>query len=92
MYFENEGNIGDRTALADAATNAGMDKETVQKFLASDELTDQVKAEASEWQRKYRIGGVPFFVIDGKYKVEGAQEAETFAGIFEEISARTPSK
>ncbi|MHB1171856.1 MAG: DsbA family oxidoreductase [Lacisediminihabitans sp.] len=30
---------------------------------------------------EYGIQGVPFFVIDGRYGVSGAQEAATFASV-----------
>ena len=28
--------------------------------------------------RAYGISGVPFFVVDGKYGISGAQESDTF--------------
>lgn len=79
-YFENEGNPGDHDVLAAAAAAAGMDRDQALAFLATDELTKEVQQEVAEWQRKYRISGVPFFVIDGNLRVEGAQEP----GVFEE--------
>lgn len=88
LYFEREGNIGSTEALADAAAKAGMDKAAVTAFLGTDELRREVQEEVQQLIRKYRIGGVPFFVIDGKYKVEGAQEAEAFSDIWEEIGSR----
>ena len=35
---------------------------------------------------EYGIQGVPFFVIDGKYGVSGAQDAATFASVLEQVS------
>jgi predicted DsbA family dithiol-disulfide isomerase len=32
------------------------------------------------------ISGVPFYIINNKYGVSGAQPAETFVGAFREIS------
>jgi predicted DsbA family dithiol-disulfide isomerase len=88
LYFEREGNIGDRAALADAAAAAGMDRDAVAAFLASGELAAEVDAEVVAWARKHRISGVPFFVVDSKYTVEGAQEPEVFGELFDELAAR----
>ena len=40
------------------------------------------QAQATE----YGINGVPFFVIDGKYGVSGAQAPETFAGVLTQVA------
>ena len=42
---------------------------------------DQAQAQA------YGIQGVPFFVIDGKYGVSGAQPADAFAQITRQVWA-----
>ena len=34
----------------------------------------------------YGINGVPFFVIDGKYGVSGAQPAEVFAQVLTQVA------
>lgn len=34
---------------------------------------------------EYGIQGVPFFVIDGKYGVSGAQDAATFANVLTQV-------
>jgi predicted DsbA family dithiol-disulfide isomerase len=35
---------------------------------------------------RYGIQGVPFFVVDGKYGVSGAQSAETFTEVLQKVS------
>jgi hypothetical protein len=47
----------------------------------ADVRADQAQAQA------YGIQGVPFFVIDGKYGVSGAQPAEAFAQIARQVWA-----
>jgi predicted DsbA family dithiol-disulfide isomerase len=49
----------------------------VRGVLASDEYADAVRADFEE-ARMLGASGVPFFVIDRKYGVSGAQPAETF--------------
>jgi predicted DsbA family dithiol-disulfide isomerase len=58
--------------------------------LGSDELADEVWADIEQAQR-FGATGVPFFVIDEKYGVSGAQPAETFSQVLERAwSERTP--
>ena len=35
---------------------------------------------------RYGINGVPFFVIDGKYGVSGAQDAKTFTEVLNKVA------
>lgn len=68
--------VGDRDELADIAVAAGYDPDDARAFLASDELRDAV-AQADVRAREMGIGGVPFFIFDGKTAVSGAQEPAT---------------
>ena len=58
-------------------TDAGADEARVRAVLAGDEYADAVRADFEE-ARMLGASGVPFFVIDRKYGVSGAQPAETF--------------
>ena len=51
------------------------------KFLAT---WNQHRADVA-LAREYGIQGVPFFVIDGKYGVSGAQDATTFANVLTQV-------
>jgi predicted DsbA family dithiol-disulfide isomerase len=77
-YFEAEQDIGDREVLADAAASAGMERGAVAAFLASDAKAAEVKAEAEAFRREHRVTGVPFFVLNGRRTLSGAQDVETF--------------
>ena len=44
--------------------------------LTSDRYSDAVRADEAQ-ARAYGINGVPFFVIDGRYGISGAQPAGT---------------
>jgi predicted DsbA family dithiol-disulfide isomerase len=67
--------IGDRETLARLAGEAGLDAGEVRAMLASDAHTRAVREEEAA-ALELGIGGVPFFVIDGRYGVSGAQPAE----------------
>ena len=47
--------------------------------LESDEYDDAVAADVRQ-ARAYGANGVPFFVVDGRYGISGAQPTEVFAG------------
>ncbi len=76
LYFLEGGDIGDHDVLAGAAQDCGMDGALVKQRLATDEDVDHVRADIESAQRM-GVNGVPFFIIDGKYGVSGAQAPET---------------
>lgn len=76
-YFEEGRHVGRIDDLGDLAQEIGLDREKVVSALESDEFGPAVNAD-KEQAIAYGISGVPFFVIDGKYGVSGAQEPATF--------------
>lgn len=68
--------VGDREELVRIAAAAGYDPDDARAFLASDALKDVV-AQSDLRAREMGIGGVPFFIFDGKTAVSGAQEPAT---------------
>src|SRR6185437_12204507 len=79
-YFVEGRHVGRVEDLADLAAEIGLDREDVLRSLAEDEFLDAVRADQNQ-AIQYGIRGVPFFVIDGKYGVSGAQAPETFAEV-----------
>lgn len=88
FYFEEEGNLGDRKALTAAAVRGGLPDAAVTSLLEGDDFEAEVASEATDFQRRYRISGVPFFIVDGKMAVSGAQEADVLAEAFEQIAEK----
>lgn len=85
-YFEQGRHLGDDAELADLATDIGLDRDAVLQVLRDDAFLDAVRADQAQAQA-YGISGVPFFVMDGKYGVSGAQDPETFAQVLEQVLA-----
>ncbi|MCU1558131.1 MAG: DsbA family oxidoreductase [Microbacteriaceae bacterium] len=83
-YFINGEHIGRIDDLADIAAEMGFDHDDVVRALETNEFLADVKADVT-LAGEYGIQGVPFFVIDGKYGVSGAQEAETFANVLTQV-------
>lgn len=76
-YFTEGANIGDHDTLARLGEEIGLSQAVVVEMLAGDEYTSEVHADIEQAER-YGIRGVPFFVIDGKYGISGAQPSEVF--------------
>jgi predicted DsbA family dithiol-disulfide isomerase len=67
--------VADRTALIRLATEVGLDASDAREVLESDRYGDAVRADEQQ-AMSYGITGVPFFVVDRRYGVSGAQPAE----------------
>lgn len=76
-YFEQGRHVGRPEELADLAAEAGLDRGEVLAALESQEHLPGVRADM-EQARAYGITGVPFYVIDGRYGVSGAQDPQAF--------------
>ncbi|MDF1747652.1 MAG: DsbA family oxidoreductase [Alphaproteobacteria bacterium] len=76
-YFMEGKDIGDISVLLDIAESLGLNRPEVQEYLNSRAEEDEVQAE-DVFARRLGIGGVPCFIIDGKYALSGAQEPEAF--------------
>jgi len=85
-YFIDGGHVGRVEDLADLATTVGLDRDEVVAVLEAQTYLADVKADVAQAEA-YGIQGVPFFVIDGKYGVSGAQEAAAFADVLTQAQA-----
>jgi predicted DsbA family dithiol-disulfide isomerase len=76
-YFTNGKDISDHETLAQLGEQIGLERTAVQEMLASDDYRDAVIRDVRAAQQM-GINGVPFFVLDEKYGVSGAQSPELF--------------
>ncbi|RDW69137.1 DsbA family oxidoreductase [Aspergillus mulundensis] len=83
-YFEEEKNITERGVLVEAAVGAGLEKGEVEGLLDSDVGGKEVDGEAEGARRQF-VTGVPYFMVQGQYAIEGADEPETFLEVFGKI-------
>lgn len=83
-YFERGVDLSKKENLADVAAAAGLDREAAMALLNSDDGKKEVRAmEELNYQRG--ISGVPFYIINNKYGVSGAQPSEVFRNALREI-------
>lgn len=85
-YFEEGRHVGRIPDLADLAAEIGLDRGDVVRSLEANEYLDAVHADVA-LAGELGIRGVPFFVLDGKYGVSGAQESATFVNVLEQVTA-----
>ena len=83
-YFIEGGHVGRAESLADLAASVGLSREDALAAMESGEYLEAVR-EDQRTAAEYGINGVPFFVIEGKYGVSGAQDAATFAQVLEQV-------
>ena len=82
--------LGDRDTLVRLGAEAGLDPEEARTVLAGDRYAAEVRADVAE-AAALGARGVPFFVVDRRYGVAGAQPAEQFLAVLEQAwSERTP--
>jgi predicted DsbA family dithiol-disulfide isomerase len=76
-YFTEKRSIFDHDALVDLAGEAGLDRDEVRRMLAGNAYAAAVERDIEE-ARALGATGVPFFVIDQRYGVSGAQPPDVF--------------
>jgi len=76
-YFLRAEDVADHDVLRKVAAEVGLDQAAVDATLSSDAYRAEVYADIEQAQA-YGAGGVPFFVIDAKYGISGAQPVEVF--------------
>ena len=82
-YFIDGTDLSRNENLLQLATQAGMNSREVEKLLQGDEGSAEVEMAERELQQM-GITGVPFFIIDNKYGLSGAQPSEVFVKAFNE--------
>lgn len=83
-YFTDSLHIGDHETLASIAEEIGLDRTEVKQLLESDQYKKEVDADQQEASR-LGITGVPFFVFNEKYAVQGAQPTEVFSEVLQKV-------
>jgi len=85
-YFTDGKNIDDVATLVEIGASLGLGKTATSSMLASDAFTKEVRDDEAR-AAEIGINGVPFFVLDNKYAVSGAQAPEVFLGALQQAWA-----
>lgn len=85
-YFTEGRDISDRGILTDVVVDSGLDRQLVEDMLNSDQGVGAIQ-KAEELSRRHGVGGVPYFIINEKVALSGAQFPETFLEAFAQAIA-----
>jgi predicted DsbA family dithiol-disulfide isomerase len=80
-YFTEGRDISNKQTLLEVVAKAGLDRGKAEAVLKGDEGMEAIK-EAGEQAQRLRVDSVPFFVVNGKITLSGAQQPDTFLEAF----------
>ena len=83
-YFIEGGHVGRIDDLVSYAGEIGLDPDQARTALQTGSYLPDVRQDQAA-AAEYGINGVPFYVIDERYGVSGAQEPATFAQVLEQV-------
>ena len=87
-YFVEGRDIGDRDVLTEIAEAAGMDGEMVRRLLGSDADAEDIRARDANAREK-GVTGVPTFIVGNRHVLPGAQPAELWERVIDDIAAQS---
>ena len=76
-YFTNGLDMSDLDTLAEIGGSIGLSPVELETILHSEDFSSEVQNDILEAQ-KYGVRGVPYFVLDDKYAISGAQPSSVF--------------
>jgi predicted DsbA family dithiol-disulfide isomerase len=85
-YFTEGEPIGEMDTLRRLAVEVGLDPAEVDRVLGGDAFADAVRADEAE-ATALGVTGVPFFVVDRRFGVSGAQPADLLLDVLEQAWA-----
>lgn len=90
-YFVEGRDIGDHEVLADIADGIDMDAAVVLKLLASEADRDDIRARDTH-SREMGVNSVPTFIVAQKHAVPGAQPADLWVKVIDEITGQAAAE
>lgn len=84
-YFVENQRIGNEAVLVALAKEVGLEEEAVTAALQQESFATETLADMEEAQ-KVGVRGVPFFVINEKYAISGAQPSDVFKKAIQQVA------
>ena len=85
--FEDTVALNDIDVLADILADFGWSKDKVEQIIADEGIAQKVENAIAFYQQR-GVSGVPFFVINNKYGISGAQPSDVFLKAFESVAVK----
>jgi predicted DsbA family dithiol-disulfide isomerase len=86
-YFTEGAAVGEPETLVRLAAESGLDPQECVEILSGDRFAEDVRAD-EEGALELGVTGVPFFVVDGRFGIPGAQDADTILRVLERAWAK----
>lgn len=83
-HFTDSKHVGDEATLLDLGESVGLDRNEAAEVLKGEAYAKEVRIDEAE-AREIGVQGVPFFVINRKYAISGAQPPEVFRDALEKV-------
>ena len=80
-YFTEAYDIGSIDIIKSVAVEIGLDTDDIMKAISEKRYRPRL-IQARQEGEKINLTGVPTFIINGKYKIVGAQSVEVFKEVF----------
>jgi len=81
-FFDEHKDVGNVEVLAEIANTIGMDSDLVKDLLNTERDTETVLAEL-QYFANLGVSGVPFFIYNGQFSVQGGQPADVHSQAME---------
>jgi predicted DsbA family dithiol-disulfide isomerase len=89
-YFVEGRDIGEAAVLAEVGAAAGLDRALLERLLASDADREEIAARDAH-ARSRGIRAVPTFIVANRHAVQGAQPAELWDRVIDDLAADGPA-
>lgn len=83
-YFTDGKNIDDEEYLVKTGLRSGLNEKEIRETLVSGDIEQEIRKDIED-ARKLGIQGVPFFILNQKYALSGAQPVEVFTEALEKL-------
>ncbi|WP_043930791.1 DsbA family oxidoreductase [Bacillus sp. EB01] len=83
-YFTESRLLSDHETLIELAIESGLERSEVEEVLSTNRFAKDVRNDIDE-ARQIGVRGVPFFVLNDKYALSGAQPAEVLLQALEKV-------
>ena len=88
-YFTAGREISQRQILLDVVAEAGLDRSKSEAVLNGDDGLDAIK-KANQQARQFPVEGVPFFIVNSRLTLSGAQPPDAFLDAFRQAGSMMP--
>ena len=86
-YFDDLKDIGDTEVLLDVAEGIGLDRAMIARLFEGDGDLDDIRQRDAH-AREHGVTGVPTFIVASQHAVPGAQPAELWLNVMDELQAK----